>query len=224
MSTTIHAIVLPRIPTKSSPFPFSSCSDAQTAQEKNAKYMKFDDELTSQDTRKERKEREEIMRVKRRPFFQSYPSGNGASLAGTSHVESKEHHADASLSCFDESKTFVLEFCYLSLFILLQSRLAHFGFQGNQEIASHFKTQPTGCHTGSNLEEIGNDTLVKTANAFLANDYAHGVEHAFVLVPHARHGVDLKSSAKDVTGRKLAQRGGWKARSGVKKTSTTYKG
>jgi hypothetical protein len=70
-------------------------------------------------------------------------------------------------------------------------------------IPRHFEAQPRGGHRGRDLEQIWADAFVHASNTLLGRDDANGVEDALVLVSHAGHGVDLESSAENVTVKKI---------------------
>lgn len=54
-----------------------------------------------------------------------------------------------------------------------------------EEVPCHLKAEPARCHTRGHLEQIGDNTLVKTPDAFLGDDDSEGIGNGLVLVAHA---------------------------------------
>ncbi|KAH0194452.1 hypothetical protein KCU70_g334, partial [Aureobasidium melanogenum] len=53
----------------------------------------------------------------------------------------------------------------------------YFWFQTNEEVTRELETQPTASHTGSDLEKVGGNTLVKTLETLVLDDHSDGIEH-----------------------------------------------
>jgi hypothetical protein len=71
--------------------------------------------------------------------------------------------------------------------------------QGKQEVPSHLKTEPAACHARCNLQQIWHYTFIHASNALLGDNTSNCIEYRFVLVSHPRHGINLETSAKNVT-------------------------
>jgi hypothetical protein len=95
--------------------------------------------------------------------------------------------------------------CYLSIQWVSMSDARwlvselNFRRQAHEEVLGHLKAQPVGGHTWRNFEQIWCEAFVEALESFLKEDGFYGASHGCVLESHTSHGVDLKSSAEDVT-------------------------
>ena len=71
--------------------------------------------------------------------------------------------------------------------------------KGQNEIADEFEAGPAARHRRKDLDKIGNQAFVEPSHSFIHEYFAYRISDAFVLVAHATHGGDLKSSSQDVT-------------------------
>jgi len=76
------------------------------------------------------------------------------------------------------------------------------GLHGDKEVAADLEAEPARSHAGCNLQQVGHDPLEHAPDAFLLDDRTDSVGDRSVLVTHAGHGVDLKSSAQHIAKRR----------------------
>jgi hypothetical protein len=67
-----------------------------------------------------------------------------------------------------------------------------------EEVSRQLEAQPAARHARRNLEQVRGDALIQTSNTLLGDNDSHGIENGFVLVTHAGHGVDLKTSTENI--------------------------
>lgn len=111
---------------------------------------------------------------------------------------------DAKLHC--RRCEALIEICCRDSSFVIRSQDPLFGGQGHEEVARHLEAQPARRHAGGNLQQVGYYALVKSLDSLLSNDLGHGITDRLVFVAQAVHGVDLKSSAQDVTGFRVSSR------------------
>ena len=70
--------------------------------------------------------------------------------------------------------------------------------QSHEKVPRHLEAEPAAGHARRDFQEVWSDALVQTSIALVLSDDSDRVKDGFVLVSHARHGVDLEPSAKNI--------------------------
>lgn len=83
--------------------------------------------------------------------------------------------------------------------LLVYSKILGLRSKCKQEVSRHFEAKPAAGHAWCDFQKIWYNAFVHAPNTFLGDDHSDGVEYSFVLVSHARHGVNLKATSKHIT-------------------------